>query len=110
MKVQDIFEAQGDIGVVLSASDGQFYDIAFVDYDTLEPIHGHYENLARHFIQTVSDHDMWEDLIPFFRKHFQAKPLGDEYSSENATFSLFGPLTDRDMNMLEDTFMSEVGV
>ena len=104
MRLIDLTEADEQIGVVVSTSGGKFYDIDFVDYNTLRPLSRHDANIGRHFIETVRDNEAWEYVFPFFKENFQAKRLGEEYSSEDAEFFLFGPLSPQQLNMIQDKF------
>lgn len=109
MKLEDLFEQTNRIGVVVSVNhDGSFYDIAFVDYDTQDTLTGHYKNLGQGFVNVVREMDAWDQVYPFFKRHFKGQPLGEEYSAEDADFVLFGPISEQQFNMLTDTFEREV--
>lgn len=104
MKLIDLItEADQKIGVVVSKKkDGTFYDIDFVDFDSLKPLTGHVANLGKSFIKSVKEDDSWEAVFPFFQKKFSSKKLGEDYSSEDANFYLFGPISEQQMNLLPD--------
>lgn len=107
MKIKDIFEAQEAIGVVVAVRGDDFYDINFVDFNTLDPLTGYLGNLGRYFVEDVKEYDAWRNVFPFFKKHFRSRPLGEEYHAEDADFFLFGPLSARDLEGLGDLFQQE---
>lgn len=107
--IEFLIEAGESIGAVVSVSNGRFYDINFVDYDTLRSVSGHNANMGRRFIEFARDRDAWEDVFPFFKQSFRGKPLGEEYSSEDADFYLFGPMTPNDLSTLTDNFARFIG-
>jgi hypothetical protein len=112
MRIQELTEQQGRFGIVVGLThDREFYDIAFVNYNNpVQELTGHFRNTGEHFIRTLKRTGAWEQVFPFLQKRFQFTPLGEDYSSEDAKFFLFGPLSDRDLNQLEDVFVEEVGL
>jgi hypothetical protein len=99
--IEFLVEGEQLVGAVVSTRGGRFYDISFVDYRTLQPLSGHYRNLGDQFVKSVEN---WEDVVSFFQEYFRGKPLGEEYSSEDAEFKLYGPIPEQQFNSLVDTF------
>jgi len=104
VKLTDLFEQGGAIGAVVSTHNGRFYDIDFVDYNTMQSLSGHLANLGKYFIRHIQDNDEFQYVAPFFKQMFQGKQLGEEYSSEDADFVLYGPMTEQQLSSLIDTF------
>jgi len=107
--IEFLTEAAEDVGVVVSTSNGRFYDIDFVDYRTRQPLSGHFANLGRSFINYVRNSDAWQDVPEFFAKNFRGHPLGEDYSSEDADFVLYGPLSEQELSSLKDAFARTYG-
>lgn len=109
--IEYLIEAEKQIGVVVSTHNGRFYDINFVDYNTLFPLAGHNANIGKRFIRYVQENDLWQYVPEFFAKNssFQGKPLGEEYSSEDADFILYGPMSPQQLNMLQYKFEEQYG-
>lgn len=104
-----LIEMERGIGVVVSDRNGNFYDISFVDYNTLDPLTGHLKNLGDYFVQYLRENDAWQDVLHYFHHNFQGKPLGEDYSSEDANFVLYGPLSAQQLGMLPDNFEEKYG-
>jgi len=101
--LQEIFEATNDnIGVVISNRKGKFYDIHFVNYDTLKPVEGHAANLGKSLVRTLRDEDLFEEIEPLVKSKFKGKKLGEEYSTEDANFILYGPMSIIQLGQLID--------
>ena len=110
--IEFLTEMLEPMGAVVSTSrDGKFYDINFVNYETQEPITGYAKNLANHFVRQFKEGEgNWEHLPRFFANRFDRKPLGPEYSDEDARFNLFGPFTERQLSGLWDEYADEYGL
>jgi len=110
MRLQDLNEEVSNIGLVLSNSNGKFYDLDVVDYKTLKPVTGHTANLGNALVRTLREHDLFEKIEPFVKKHFKGKKLGEDYSSEDANFTLYGPMTSQQLGEIEDKLVEEFEV
>lgn len=103
--IKQLREDQGGIGIIVGITDnGKFYDISVVDYNTLEPLTGHIENLGKIFIDIAEEYDAWDRIFPFLRNRLQGKKLGEEYSSEDAKFYIFGPVNQTQLTQVVNTF------
>lgn len=107
--IEYLIEAEEQIGVVVSDRGGNFYDIDFVDYNTLDSLTGHYKNLGDAFIRYLRENQAWQDVLHYFHHNYRGKPLGEDYSSEDADFVLYGPLSPQQLNTLQDKFEEKYG-
>jgi len=106
--IEFLTEMSDEIGAVVSSSNGKFYDIDFVNYNTLEPLDSYLQGIGNHFIRQFQEGEgEFNDLLRFFPTRFRGKPLGEEYSDEDAKFTLYGPMSERQLGSLWDEYADE---
>ena len=107
--IKQINEATNkDVGLVVSYVDGNFEDIAFVDYETHNQLPtGYSQNLASYIIKHIKNegNNDFEGFVDFVKNRFHGKRI--EGYSDNLDI-LYGPFSNDQLSKLDDDYLRHV--